>query len=93
MADTRPVKFTWAANPEPDIAGYKVYAGRATGVYDAPGSPKVVGLVTTTTFDITPDGGDWFFALTAFNTSDLESGFSAEVRSRILGTRGALRGF
>lgn len=87
------IRLQWAANPESDIAGYKIYAGRATGVYDAPGSPVVVaGQVTQGFFPINADG-DWFFALTAFNTSDMESGFSAEIQGRFLATRSKLRGF
>ncbi len=75
----RILSFVWNANPEPDIAGYKFHVGRHSGPpYDVPGSPISVGNVTTYTYIADPDG-PWYFALTAINTSGLESFFSAEV--------------
>lgn len=77
------VNFAWNANSEVDIAGYKIYAGTATGVYTAPGSPKDMGNVTSGYFDITTFGITWYFALTAYNTSAQESGFSTEIQRLI----------
>ena len=80
------IYFAWTANSEQDIAGYKIYAGATTGTYDHGNSPKIVtGQVTTGFFDIgsfssvADFGSPMFFALTAFNTSDQESGFSTEI--------------
>ena len=75
---TSNITLAWDANTEPDIAGYKIYAGRTTGVYDAAGSPKDVGNVTSGFFTINSNGF-WFFSLTAYDTEGLESGFSNEV--------------
>jgi len=76
------VRFTWDANSEPDIAGYKLHAGRVSGNYDAVGSPKDMGNVTHGGFDI-DQTATWFFALTAYNTGGLVSGFSTEISAPI----------
>lgn len=80
------IYFGWTANSEPDIAGYKIYAGTQTATYDHANSPKIVtGQVTTGFFDIgsytsvADFGSPMYFALTAINTTDQESGFSAEI--------------
>jgi hypothetical protein len=76
------VTLAWDANTEPDLAGYKIYFGTASGVY---GAPVTVGLQTTyTVTNLAP--GTWFFAVTAINNSGLESGFSNEVSTTISGT-------
>jgi len=76
---TLPVaKLGWNANTEPDLAGYKLFIGRASGTYDVLGSPVDVGNVTAYTYTITASG-TWFFSLIAYNTAGLLSGFSNEV--------------
>ena len=75
---TSDIAFSWNANTEPDLAGYKLYVGRASGVYTASGSPKNMGTATSGTFTI-DDNGVWYFALTAIDTSNNESGYSTEV--------------
>jgi hypothetical protein len=77
--NTGSFRLRWNANTESDLAGYKLYVGQATGVYDAFGSPIDVGLVTSHVMTITIEG-DWFFALTAYDTEDLESDFSSELQ-------------
>ncbi len=68
----------WNPNGEPDVNNYKLYVGTQSGVYNAPGSPKSMGNVTDGTFSL-PNYGTFFFALTAVNTGNLESGFSSEL--------------
>lgn len=65
-------------NPITDLAGYRVYAGRFTTVYGSLSSPIDVGNVTSYQFTI-EDSGEWFFAVTAYDTSNNESDFSTEV--------------
>jgi len=70
------IKVTWNANTEDDLAGYKIYYGTASGVY---GDPIDVGNVTN---GIIPDVADktvYYVAVTAYDTSGNESGFSQEV--------------
>lgn len=71
------VKVEWDANTETDLAGYRVYMGLASGVY---GQPVDVGNVTEHTVTLNPEvGTEYFFAVTAYDTSNNESGFSDEV--------------
>lgn len=68
---------TWDANTEPDLAGYKVYYGTASGAYGAPvfvdaqaTSCQLANLDACTTY---------YIAVTAFDTSANESAFSQET--------------
>lgn len=76
------VTLAWDANTESDLAGYKVYYGTASGVY---GTPITIGTQTTYTVTGLPPG-TYYFAVTAYNTSGLESGYSNEVSQTINGT-------
>jgi hypothetical protein len=79
------ITIAWDANAEPDVAGYKVYYGTASGAY---GSPIILGTQTTYTISGLPDG-IYYVAVTAFNTAGLESGYSNEVSTTIAGTPSA----
>ena len=71
------VQVTWNPNTEPDLAGYRLYVGEASGQY---GEPVDVGNVTGHVMEITPEyGATYYFALTAYDTSGNESGYSAEA--------------
>lgn len=72
------VPLFWNENLEPNIAGYKIYVGRATHDYTVPGSPVSVGNVLEYVYTITADEG-WYFVITALTTSAEESFFSSEV--------------
>ena len=71
--------LTWAANGEPDLAGYKVYVGTASGTYNFPGSAFVIGKVTSYTVSNLPTGQTYFFAISAYDSAGNESLLSAEV--------------
>jgi len=73
------VTLSWDPNSESDLAGYMLYYGTASGVY---GTPITLGIQTTFTITDLPPG-TYYFALTAFNTRGLESGFSNEVSATI----------
>jgi hypothetical protein len=66
------------------VDGYKIYAdttshsGQPANLYDALGSPKDVGNVTTGTFELNGVNGAWYFVITAYNSFG-EGGPSAEV--------------
>jgi cytochrome c oxidase assembly protein Cox11 len=68
--------MAWDPNPEPDLAGYMVYYGTASRSY---GSSIDVGKVTSFTLTNLAAGQRYYIALTAYDTSDNESGFSNEV--------------
>ena len=76
---TGSVTLTWTANSEPDLAGYKIYVGTNSGVYNSPGSPFVAGKVTSYTISNLPKGQTYFFAISAYDSAGNESVLSAEV--------------
>jgi hypothetical protein len=67
--------ITWTANSEKDLAGYKLYVGTSSGIYNR---TMDVGKVTSYSIAL-PKGSTYFFALTAYDSSGNESGRSAEV--------------
>jgi hypothetical protein len=75
--------LTWAANGEPDLAGYKVYVGTASGTYNFPGSPFTIGRVSTYTVMNLPLGTTYFFCISAYDSAGNESVLSAEVSKSI----------
>jgi len=70
------VTLTWDPSPEPDIAGYTLYYGLASSAYIdivSPGNTNitsVAGLADATTY---------YFVVTTFDTSGLESLPSNEI--------------
>jgi hypothetical protein len=65
---------TWAANNETDLAGYKLYVGTVSGVYN-----KTIDVGNRTSYAITlPKGVTYFFAVTAYDKSGNESRHSGE---------------
>ncbi len=67
--------------PLTDLVGYKVYYGNSSGSL---ATSLDVGNVTQYTLDLT-DGLTYYFAVTAYDTSGNESGFS-NVVSKLIGT-------
>ncbi len=70
------VLVSWNANLEPDLAGYRVYYGFQSGQY---GTPRDVGNTTSYQGSVPDDGTTYYIAVTAYDTSGNESGFSKEV--------------
>ncbi len=70
------VTLEWDPNSESDLAGYKIYYGTAS---QAQTDSIDVGNATTYTVMGLHDGTTYFFAATAYNTSNQESGYSNEV--------------
>src|SRR6266540_2608845 len=70
------VTVAWNPNPEPDIAGYKVYAGTNSGRYS---TVMDAGKRTDQIISNLATGRTYYFAATAYDTSGLESDLSPEV--------------
>jgi len=79
----------WDENTDPDLAGYKFYYGLESrypnnpAPYNGAGategdSPIDIGNVTQFTVQGLSDGVTYFFAVTAYDIDNLESGFSNE---------------
>ena len=77
------VTFQWDANSESDIAGYKIYYKQdsqslpfnGTGAVQGP-SPVDVGNLTTKLLTGLDPSRTYYFAVTAYNTSGIESVYS-----------------
>ena len=73
----------WAANSEPDLAGYKVYQGTTAWSY----GPSIdVKKVTTYRASNLRAGLTYFFAITAYDLSGNESAPSNDVSKYIPGS-------
>ena len=74
-----PAILTWDAVTDPSLAGYRIYYGTRGGTY--PWSVDVVGNVTTITVTGLSSGTTYYFAATAYDSSNPpnESAFSNEV--------------
>ena len=73
------VRLSWRANQESDLAGYKLYIGTASGIYNFAGSPFSINNATNSTAFNLPKGQTYFFALSALDTAGNESVLSAEI--------------
>ena len=80
ISDDANIQFVWRANPEPDLAGYKLYVGTTPGVYVG-----CIDVGNVTTFKATDliRGMTYYFALTAYNTAGLESDPTSELGTQL----------
>ena len=74
-AEAPPVSLAWNANPESDVAGYKVHFGTQSGVYT---NVVDVGKVTQALLPQLEMGSTYFMAVSAYNSTGLESPRSTE---------------
>jgi hypothetical protein len=70
------ITLAWDPNLEPDVAGYRLHYGTASGRYTR---QIDVGNTTSATVRNLTDGATYFFALTAYNTAGHESAPSQEI--------------
>jgi hypothetical protein len=68
------VALEWNANVEANLAGYRLYSGSISRNYDR---VVDVGRATNHTTDFVP--GEYYLAVTAYDTDGLESDFSDEL--------------
>ena len=64
-------------SPLTNLAGYYIYYGRMSGVYDYEIRIDNPGITTYVIENLTP--GTWYFVLTSFDSDDIESDYSEEV--------------
>lgn len=65
----------WDPSPEPDLAGYRIYWGTESGVYD---SVRTVTTTSDTLRDL-EEGTTYYVAISAFDTDENESLFTPEI--------------
>jgi hypothetical protein len=70
------VTLGWDASTDPALAGYRLYQGVVSHTYT---SSTNVGKATTGTVGGLTPGLTYYFAVTAYDTSGLESAYSGEV--------------
>jgi hypothetical protein len=70
------VDLEWDPNTEPELAGYKIYWGTSSGNYS---SSRDVGKTTVYTISGLDEGKTYYFAATAYDGSNNESGYSNQV--------------
>ncbi len=78
LARSAEVRLAWDANTETNLTGYRVYQGLSSRNYT-----RVIegtGLSTSRNVTALSEGVTYFFAVTAVNSSGLESDYSNEVR-------------
>jgi hypothetical protein len=76
------ITATWNPNPEPNIAGYTLSYGTASGSYT---TTVDVGKVTSKVVTVTA-GQRYYFAVRAYNTMGLTSAFSTEASMMVAAT-------
>ena len=76
------ISLAWDRSTETDVVGYKVYWGTSSGVYTA--QQDNLNEITATISNLEV-GSRYYFAVTAYNQSGLESAYSQEV-SGIVGS-------
>lgn len=79
---TASIGLQWSPNTESDLKGYRLYRGTASRQYDW---SQDVGLATTVRAEGLVPGVTYYFAVTAWNTSNLESDQSNEVSYTVPG--------
>ncbi len=70
------VSLVWDSNSETNLAGYVIYYGTASGQYS---NSNNVGNVTNTTVSGLQEGRNYYFVVTAYDASGLESDPSNEA--------------
>ena len=78
--------LAWDENTESNLAGYKVHYGTASGSYTT--SVDVHNVTTSIVTGLTA-GQTYYFVVTAYNTSDNESGYSNQVSYSVPAPNGA----
>jgi len=80
------VTLAWDPNPEPDIAGYILYYGTASGVYSS--SVTMTNAATCSVSNLLA-GVTYFFAVTAYDAAGLQRDPSNEISYTVPAPSGA----
>lgn len=83
LAHAGTVNIAWNANTEGDLAGYRLYYGETPRAQGAYSQSVTIGQKDATAWTLSVQPGVYYFALTAYDESGNESGFSAEVMAEV----------
>ena len=81
ITTTGSASLSWTAGIEPDLAGYKVYIGTQSGLYNL---PITLGATPAYTATNLASGKTYYFCVSAVDSANNESPCSAEVSKPIL---------
>ena len=84
LAWSAQVSLSWEASDSPEAVGYRVYMGHSSGDYSP--TPVYNGTDTNCTVSGLELNMEYFFAATAYDSSDQESSYSNEVSTLIVDT-------
>ena len=78
---TGSASLSWTANTEPDLAGYKLYIGAQSGLYN-----PAITLGTVTAYSTTnlASGKTYYFCISVFDGAGNESPCSAQISKSLL---------
>jgi hypothetical protein len=75
-AHSATVTLAWDPNPEPTVAGYRLHYGTLSGAYT---NTVDVAASTRATISALLEGVTYYMAVTAYDTSGNQSGYSDEI--------------
>lgn len=83
--------LSWDANAESDLAGYKIHYGTESGNYTEQIDVSLTSTPTAPEYTLSnlTDGVTYYFAVSAYDAANNESGLSNEV-SKLIGTTGGI---
>ena len=76
------VSIVWTANPEKDLAGYRIYRTQSPGTGYVPVNTSLAATPCFTDTTAVP-GGTYYYAVTAVNYTGQESPKSSEVKATV----------
>ena len=79
VASAATINFSWDANTESDLAGYRMYQSNESGVYDMDNPVAEIAETETTYTLFNVTDGTYYWVLTAYDDAGNESTPSNEV--------------
>jgi hypothetical protein len=77
------VALSWKASTSPNINSYNIYRSTTSGSFSPPAIASVSAPTTTYTDNSVTDGLTYYYAITAVNSSNQESAYSAQASATI----------
>jgi hypothetical protein len=77
------VALSWTASSSPNITSYNVYRSTTSGSFSPPAIGSVSAPTTAYTDNSVTDGLTYYYAITAVNSSNQESAYSAQASAAI----------
>jgi Cep192 domain 4/Abnormal spindle-like microcephaly-assoc'd, ASPM-SPD-2-Hydin len=77
------VALSWKASTSPNISSYNIYRSTTSGSFSPPAIASVSAPTITYTDNSVTDGLTYYYAITAVNSSNQESAYSAQASATI----------